>query len=147
MVKMVNFNLCMFYYSKNSGKPRKQATLFLVLPIPKRKRDTPLLTRKQDPEKPAQLPVSLSSGHLPPETGYLAAACCPPTVHTHPLLGGGEGLLVLSFLRHLQCMYIPCIHLPRDSTWTWVRGRPSLPKPLQQQPTPQTFLIISPLFL
>ena len=75
----------MFYYSKNSGKPRKQATLFLVLPIPKRKRDIPLPTRKQDPEKPAQLPVSLSSGRLPPETGCLGAACClPHSAHSPP---------------------------------------------------------------
>lgn len=57
-VKMANFKLCMFYYSKKKTmKTIAQAALLLAFPVPKREGDMPFPIRKQDLEKQPSSPL------------------------------------------------------------------------------------------
>lgn len=120
MLRVVNFNLRMFHCIKNGGKPRKQATLFLVLSVPKRKRKMapPLGSRIQKNQPSSQ-------------SACLRACPTPPRGTHSPPLGGGEGSRVPRFLPRLVC----------------VPGALEMEhKPLTTAATahPQSFLIISP---
>lgn len=65
VLRAVNFNLHMSHFIRNGGKPRKQATLFLVLSVPTKKKEHGPRTGKQNPEKPAQLPICVPAGSAP----------------------------------------------------------------------------------
>lgn len=120
----------MFHCIKNGGKPRKQATLFLVLSVPKRKRNmAPPLGSRIQKNQPSSQSACLRACPL-------SLGTCPtPPGGTHsPPLGGGEGCPVPRFLPRPVCV-------PRALEMEH--------KPLTTAATahPQSFLIISPFLI